>query len=79
MKTRTLIMLPLKSQSLESVGYEGGILYVKFLHGHTMSYKGVPPEQFSTLRCVPQPGLYLIQVIRLITGFIHHQAEGIAP
>lgn len=72
MRARTLVMLPLVSQALEAVGYDDGVLYVKFLSGHTMKYRGVPPEQFSTLRCVPRPGYYLqTQVIRLITGSIH--------
>lgn len=72
MKTRTLVMLPVASTALEAVGYDDGVLYVKFLRGHTMRYRGVPPEQFSTLRCHPMPGYYLqTQVIRLITGFIH--------
>ena len=55
---------PVKSSNLASVGYENGVLEIKFLSGRVYRYDGVPEDVHSGLMNASSKGRYLWRYIR---------------
>jgi hypothetical protein len=55
---------PVVSSNLESVGYENGILEIRFHGGGTYQYLGVPEHLYCGLMNAPSKGTYLDQYIK---------------
>ena len=54
-------MIPVSSSNIESIGYEEANeqVFVRFLDGSVYVYKGVPGQEFESLRDAPSLGSYL--------------------
>jgi hypothetical protein len=57
-------MIPVTSSNVASVGYEQGILYVKFHSGATYSYDDVSQEEFESLQSAQSVGSYFNENIK---------------
>lgn len=51
-------MVPVNSSNLESVGYENGMLYIRFRSGGLYSYAGVPAAVYAALMQAPSHGSF---------------------
>lgn len=51
-------MIPVVSSDLQSVGYESGVLYIRFHSGGLYSYSGVPYEVYESLLSASSHGKY---------------------
>lgn len=51
-------MIPVSSSNLASVGYENGILHVRFRSGWTYAYSNVPASVYQGLMSAPSKGKY---------------------
>ena len=57
-------MMPVRPQSISSVGYEDGTLYVHFHRGEIYAYFDVPASEYEALRLSGEPGRYFAANIR---------------
>lgn len=57
-------MMPVRSRSISSVGYEDGTLYVHFHRGEIYAYFDVPASEYEALRLSGEPGRYFAANIR---------------
>lgn len=57
-------MISVSSSNLDSVGYEGGILYVSFKNGSLYAYSGVPEFVYNGLMSASSHGSYLAQNVK---------------
>lgn len=57
---RTLV----QSSSLRSVGYESGVLEIRFLSGGVYRYFGVPEPVYRALMAASSKGTYFLEHIR---------------
>lgn len=57
-------MIEVSSSNIESVDYESGILYVKFLNGGLYAYYRVPYGRFVGLMNADSVGGYLAEYIK---------------
>ena len=55
---------PVKSSNLASVGYENGVLEIKFLSGRVYQYDGVPENIHSGLMNASSKGRYFWRYVR---------------
>lgn len=51
-------MQPVRSSDLQSVGYESGVLHIRFNSGGTYRYDGVPESVYRGLMSAPSHGRY---------------------
>ena len=53
-------MQPVSSSNIASIGYDSDnqIVYINFLNGSTYAYKGVPEQEFESLRTASSVGSY---------------------
>jgi lysyl-tRNA synthetase class 2 len=56
--------IPVASSNLESVGYENGILEIRFKHGGTYQYLNVPEYLYQGLMSAASKGTYFDQHIK---------------
>ena len=59
-----MIMTPVSSSNISSVGYEGGTLYVRFHHGGLYAYYNVPENVYRSLMSASSHGEYLARFIK---------------
>lgn len=64
-----MIMHPVSSSNLASVGYENGTLYVSFHSGSTYAYFGVPQSVYDELMAADSHGKYLNAHIKGVYGY----------
>jgi hypothetical protein len=64
--------IPVTSSNLESVGYENGILEIRFKHGGTYQYLNVPEHLYQGLMRAESKGTYLDQYIKK-AGFLYRK------
>ena len=57
-------MIPVSSSNLSAVGYENGILYIRFHGGQMYCYYGVPEFVYEELMSAPSHGKYFAANIR---------------
>lgn len=57
-------MTPVNSSNLSAVGYENGILYIRFHGGQMYCYYGVPEFVYEELMSAPSHGKYFAAHIR---------------
>lgn len=57
-------MIPVRSSNLESVGYDGRNLYIRFLNGGLYRYINVPKNVYSELLSAPSKGVYLTRFVK---------------
>ena len=60
-------MMPVRSQSISSVGYEDGTLYVHFHRGEIYAYFDVPASKYDALILSSEPGRYFVRNCKKIT------------
>ena len=53
-----MIMKPVSSSDIASIGYEGNTLYISFHSGGTYWYRGVPESVYRALMSAPSHGKY---------------------
>lgn len=53
-----MVMTPVSSSDLSSVGYENGTLYIKFNSGGLYAYSGVPVSVYNALMSAASHGKY---------------------
>lgn len=53
-----MVMAPVSSSDIASVGYEGNTLYVRFHSGGTYAYSGVPTSVYQQLMRASSLGRY---------------------
>ncbi len=51
-------MIPVVSSDLSAVGYNGGVLVIRFHSGGTYQYSGVPESVYQGLMGAPSHGRY---------------------
>ena len=61
-------MTPVNSSNLSAVGYENGILYIRFHGGQMYCYYGVPEFVYEELMSAPSHGKYFAANIRMYIG-----------
>ena len=54
-----MVMQPVFSSNIASIGYENGTLYVRFHNGGTYAYFNVPQSVYEGLMSAPSHGKYL--------------------
>lgn len=59
-----MVMNPVRSSDLSSVGYENGTLYIKFNSGGLYAYSGVPDSVFNDLMSAASHGKYFHENIK---------------
>lgn len=59
-----MIMIPVSSSNLNSVGYENSTLYVRFNDGSLYSYSGVPEYVYNELMNASSKGRYLAAYVK---------------
>lgn len=59
-----MIMQPVSSSNLSSIGYEDGTLYIAFKSGGTYSYSGVPESVYHDLMSASSHGKYFAAYIK---------------
>lgn len=57
-------MQPVSSSDINSVGYEGGILYIRFNSGGLYQYSGVPEYVYRSLMAAPSHGRYFHSFVK---------------
>ncbi len=59
------------SSNIEAIGYDPAAreLHVRFLHGDTYAYHGVPEDVYDELMAAPSKGSYLNRVIKGNYGY----------
>lgn len=57
-------MISVYSSNIRSIGYENGILYVRFIRGGLYSYSGVPLNEFNALMNASSKGSYFAHHIK---------------
>ena len=57
-------MIPVSSSNLSAVGYENGILYIRFHGGQLYCYYNVPETVYRQLMSAPSHGKYFAANIR---------------
>ena len=57
-------MIPVASSDLASVGYENGVLYIRFKKGGLYEYTNVPLSVYSGLMSAASKGRYFQSFIR---------------
>ncbi|URN84003.1 KTSC domain-containing protein [Acetobacterium wieringae] len=57
-------MQPVSSSNISSIGYENGILYIRFHAGGLYSYSGVPESVYNSLMSASSHGGYLAAHIK---------------
>ena len=64
-----MIMHPVNSSNLTSVGYENGTLYITFHSGETYSYSGVPETIYHGLMAAGSHGKYFHAHIKNVYSY----------
>lgn len=59
-----MVMVPVSSSNLSSVGYENGTLYIAFNHGGVYAYFDVPSSVHEELMAADSHGKYFARFIR---------------
>jgi hypothetical protein len=59
-----MTMIPVSSSNLSAVGYENGILYIRFHGGSLYCYYDVPEYVYQELMSAPSHGNYFAAHIR---------------
>lgn len=59
-----MIMIPVSSSNISSIGYEGDTLYVAFHSGTTYAYFHVPARVYEELMSAPSHGRYLSAYVK---------------
>lgn len=59
-----MVMHPVSSSNLQSVGYESGTLYIRFSKGGLYEYFNVPPHIYEGLMQAYSHGEYFAQNIK---------------
>lgn len=57
-------MIPVNSKSIHSIGYENGILIVKFITGKSYTHENIPQNVFNGLINAASKGRYYNTFIR---------------
>lgn len=65
-----MIMTPVKSSDIASIGYEGSILYVRFNSGGMYAYPNVPESLYRALMEAPSHGKFFAANIKNRYPFI---------
>jgi len=59
-----MVMHPVSSSDISSIGYENNTLYVNFVRGGTYSYSGVPESVYRNLMNASSHGKYFAAYIK---------------
>ncbi|NLD11265.1 MAG: KTSC domain-containing protein [Clostridiales bacterium] len=57
-------MISVSSSNIDSIGYEGNTLYVRFHNGGFYAYSGVPESTYNELMSASSHGSYLASNIK---------------
>lgn len=64
-----MVMHPVSSSDIASIGYESGNLYIRFLNGSTYEYFDVPQSVYAGLMSAGSHGKYFHAFIRGKYGY----------
>lgn len=64
-----MVMHPVSSSNIASIGYENGNLYIRFLNGSTYEYFDVPQSVYAELMSAGSHGKYFHAFIRNRYGY----------
>lgn len=59
-----MYLQPVSSSNIDSIGYENNTLYVRFHHGGTYAYYGVPQHIYEGLMNAASHGEYLAKYVK---------------